>query len=102
MDGRVKPGHDALMCYDPGSAQQHFVLQRVRETERMMRRPLRLIRNVVLTLIAAVLLLTGVLLFNVFTLSSRQIQVAAVPRAEVDAQGAAARLAEAIRFRTIS
>src|SRR3954453_15502813 len=68
----------------------------------MMRRSLRLIRNVALIIIAALLLLASVLFFNVFTLSSRQIQVGAVPRAEVDAQGAAARLAEAIRFRTIS
>src|SRR5256885_10335275 len=34
--------------------------------------------------------------------SSRQIQAAAVPRVQVDEQGAAARLAEAIRFQTIS
>src|SRR3954454_10738206 len=68
----------------------------------MMRRPLRIIRNIALIVIAALAVLAGVLLFNVFTLSSRQIQVAAVPRAEVDAQSAAARLAEAIRFQTIS
>src|SRR4051812_33260634 len=68
----------------------------------MMRRRLRLLRNLVLIILAALVVLAGVLLFNVLTLSSRQIQVAAVPRAEVDAQGAATRLAEAIRFQTIS
>ena len=67
-----------------------------------MRRPIRLIRNILLLLIAAIVILAGVLLFNVFSHGSRQIQVAAVPRAAVDAQGAAARLAEAIRFQTIS
>ena len=46
--------------------------------------------------------LAGVLLFNVITHGSRQIQVAAVPRVAVDEQAAAARLAEAIRFQTIS
>ena len=42
------------------------------------------------------------LAFNTFTHGSRQLQVAAVPRAPVDAQAAATRLGEAIRFRTIS
>ena len=37
-----------------------------------------------------------------FSHGSRQIEVAAVPRATVDQQGAAARLSEAIRFQTIS
>ena len=41
-------------------------------------------------------------MFNVVSHGSRQIQVAAVPRVAVDAQGAAARLGEATRFRTIS
>jgi carboxypeptidase PM20D1 len=68
----------------------------------MMRRSLRLVRNITLVIIAALAVLAGVLLFNVFTLKSRQLQVAAVPRVEVDAQGAATRLAEAIRFQTIS
>src|SRR5258705_11133810 len=67
-----------------------------------MRRPYRLIRNVLALLIAAILILAGVLLFNVITHTSRQIQVAAVPRVAVDEQGAAARLGEAIRFQTIS
>jgi carboxypeptidase PM20D1 len=67
-----------------------------------MRRLIRIIRNIFLVLIAAIIVLAGVLAFNVFSHGSRQLQVAAVPKAQVDAQAAAARLAEAIRFRTIS
>ncbi len=67
-----------------------------------MRRPYRLIRNIILAVIAAIVILAGVLLFNVLARSSRQMQVAAVPRIPVDEQAAAARLGEAIRFRTIS
>lgn len=67
-----------------------------------MRRVLRIVRNVVLALIAAIIVLAGVLAFNVFSHRSRQLQVAAIPRAQVDAQAAAARLGEAIRFRTVS
>src|SRR4051794_14662373 len=70
--------------------------------EKTMRRPLRLIRNVALVFVAALAVLIGVLLFNVLTLTSPQIQVAAPPPAQVDAQGAATRLSEAIRFQTIS
>ena len=66
-----------------------------------MRRLIRVIRNFLLLLIAAVVVLAGILLFNVFTHSSRQIEVAAVSRAPVD-QAAATRLSEAIRFQTIS
>src|SRR5882757_5940596 len=62
----------------------------------------RLIRNILALLVAAIAVLAGVLLFNVSTLISRQIQVAAAPRVQVDEQGAAARLGEAIRFQTIS
>ncbi len=67
-----------------------------------MRRLIRIIRNILLLAIAVIVVLAGVLAFNTFTHGSRQLQVAAVPRAEVDAQAAARRLAEAIRFRTIS
>jgi carboxypeptidase PM20D1 len=67
-----------------------------------MRRLIRIIRNLALLLIAAIVVLAGVLAFNVVTHGSRQIQVAAIPRAAVDTQAAAARLSEAIRFRTIS
>src|ERR1043165_2886688 len=75
---------------------------RARKRSRQMRRSLRLIRKFVLAIIAAVVILAGVLLFNVVTHGSRQIQVAAVPRVQVDEQGAATRLAEAIRFQTVS
>jgi carboxypeptidase PM20D1 len=67
-----------------------------------LRRALKLIRNILLLLIAAILILAGILAFNTFTHRSRQLQVTATPRAEVDAKAAATRLAEAIRFRTIS
>jgi carboxypeptidase PM20D1 len=67
-----------------------------------MRRLIRIIRNILLLLIAAILILAAVLAFNVVSHGSRQMQVAAVPRAAVDAQAAATRLAEAIRFKTIS
>lgn len=59
-------------------------------------------RNILALLFAAAGALAGVLLFNVATHSSRQIEVAAVPRAQVDEQAVAARLGEAIRFQTIS
>jgi carboxypeptidase PM20D1 len=67
-----------------------------------MRRTLRIIRNIFLALIAAITVLAGVLAFNVFSHGSRQLQVATIPKAQVGAKAAAARLAEAIRFRTIS
>jgi carboxypeptidase PM20D1 len=67
-----------------------------------MRRLLRIIRNILLLAIAAIVILAGVLTFNTVTRGTRQLQVASVPRAAVDQQGAATRLSEAIRFRTIS
>jgi carboxypeptidase PM20D1 len=67
-----------------------------------MHRLIRIVRNILLLLIAAIVVLAGVLAFNVFTHGSRQLQVAALPRAPVDSQGAAMRLSEAIRFRTVS
>src|SRR3954453_23824950 len=67
-----------------------------------MRRLIRIARNILLLAIAVIVILASVLAFNTLTHGSRQLQVAAVPRAEVDAQAAAKRLAEAIRFRTIS
>lgn len=67
-----------------------------------MRRVIRIIRNILLALIAAIVAIAAILTFNVITHGSRQLQVAAIPKAPVDTQRAAARLAEAIRFRTIS
>lgn len=66
-----------------------------------MRRLIKIIRNLLLLVLAAIVALTAILLFNVFSHGSRQIEVAAVPRAPVD-PGAAVRLSEAIRFQTIS
>ena len=67
-----------------------------------MRRIIRIIRNIALALVAAIVALAAVLAFNAFSHGSRQLQVAAVPKTQIDAQAAAARLAEAIRFRTVS
>jgi len=67
-----------------------------------MRRLIRIARNFVLLVLAAIIVLTGVLAFNVVRHGSRQLQVAAIPKVDVDGQAAAARLSEAIRFRTIS
>jgi len=67
-----------------------------------MLRLLKIIRNLLLLVIAAIVVVAGVVTFNVVSRGSRQLQVAAVPRAPVDPQAAAARLSEAIRFRTIS
>jgi carboxypeptidase PM20D1 len=61
-----------------------------------------LIRNTVALLFAAAGMFAGVLLYNVATHSSRQIEVPSVPRVPVDEQAAATRLSEAIRFQTIS
>src|SRR5438445_2892588 len=67
-----------------------------------MRRLLKIVRNLVLLIIAGVVILAGVLAYNVVARGSRQVQVAPIPRASVDTQGAAQRLSEAIRFQTIS
>jgi carboxypeptidase PM20D1 len=67
-----------------------------------MRRLIRVIRNLAIVLAVAVVILAGVLVFNVVRHGSRQLQVPAAPRIAVDEQGAATRLGEAIRFRTIS
>lgn len=67
-----------------------------------MLRIFKLLRTVILVIVAIVVLLAGVLAFNAFTVTSRQLQVAAVPRVAVDEAAAANRLAEAIRFQTIS
>jgi carboxypeptidase PM20D1 len=83
VDARHKAGHDESV-------------------ESIMRRLIRIIRNIVLLAVAAIVIVAGVLAFNTLTHGSRQLQAAAVPRAPVDTQAAATRLGEAIRFRTIS
>ena len=67
-----------------------------------MRQLTRIIRNTALLAVAAIVVLAGVLLLNAFTHGSRQIQVSAVARVPIDQQAAAARLSEAIPFKTIS
>src|ERR1700676_4851166 len=67
-----------------------------------MRRFVRLVRNIAIVLATAIAVFAAVLAFHVIGHGSRQLQVTALPRTAVDAQGAAARLAEAIRFRTLS
>ena len=67
-----------------------------------MRRWTRRLRTAALIVIAAVLLLAGIVVVNTFSHGSRQLQVSAVAKAPVNEQAAAERLAEAIRFPTIS
>ncbi len=67
-----------------------------------MRRLITIIRTVLLLLVAAVVVLAGVLGANALMTKSRQIEVAALPRAAIDNDAVSKRLAEAIRFRTIS
>lgn len=67
-----------------------------------MRRIFKLISALLLAVLAGVVVLAGVLLVNVIRHPSRQLQVAAIPKVSIDEQAAARRLAEAIRFQTIS
>lgn len=67
-----------------------------------MRRLTKIIRNILLLAITAIVVTAGVLAFNVVRHGSREPQVASVPRAAVDREGLAARLSEAICFGTIS
>ena len=67
-----------------------------------MRRLLRLIRNIAALVILAVVLLAGVLAYNTLSNTSRQIEVAALPRAPVDEDAVSKRLAVAIQLQTIA
>ncbi|MGB3491032.1 MAG: M20 family peptidase [Xanthobacteraceae bacterium] len=67
-----------------------------------MRRVLKWIGGLLAVVVAAVVVLAAIVAVNTFRLGSKQLQVAAIPRAAVDEQGAAKRLAEAVRFKTIS
>lgn len=67
-----------------------------------MRRLLLWCRHLALGIAAVVAVLAAVVLIKTLSLSSRQVAVAAAPKEAVDEQAAARRLAEAIRFRTIS
>lgn len=67
-----------------------------------MRRAIRILRNIVLLLIAAVVILAAVLVANAWRKSSQQIAVAPVAPVTVDAQAAAQRLGAAVRLQTIA
>ena len=69
---------------------------------RHVRKLLRRVLGGVLLLLAAAVVLVGVLLFNAFSTRSVQLPVAAQPPLVFDEQAAAQRLGAAIRFRTIS
>jgi carboxypeptidase PM20D1 len=67
-----------------------------------MRRLTKILRNIAMVLLAAVVAVAAIVIFNATNLHSRQIAVAPLTPVAVDAQQAAERLAAAIRFRTIS
>lgn len=61
-----------------------------------------MIRKILVGLLLAVLVLAAVLAFNTLRKGTRQIDVSAIAVLEVDEAGAAARLGEVVRLRTIS
>ncbi|MCP9628271.1 M20 family peptidase [Rhodopseudomonas palustris] len=67
-----------------------------------MRRLLKWIRNIVAIALVAIAGLAAVLAYNAYRQPSRQIAVEAIAPIAIDESGAAQRLAEAIRFQTIS
>lgn len=67
-----------------------------------MRRLTRFLRYIAMLLLAVVVAVAAIVTFNAVGLKSRQIAVAPLAVAPIDAQKAAERLAAAIRFRTIS
>lgn len=67
-----------------------------------MRRMLIWFRNIIVVAVAIIVVLAAVVLVNTFRQGSRQIAVTPAPKLPVDEQAAATRLAEAIRFQTIS
>src|SRR3954447_18691154 len=95
-------GESAALGRRRGSAHADHRRHRAGAEEVDMRRLWGIIRGILLLAIVALVILSGVLAFNVVTHGARQIQLAAMPRTPVDAQPAAARLAEAIRFKTVS
>ena len=62
----------------------------------------RVLKAAALVLLVAVIAVAAALAFNTFTNGSKQIAVAAIPPVAVDNNAVAQRLAQAIRFRTIS
>ena len=67
-----------------------------------MRRALRILRNIVLLLIAAAIVLAAVLVANTWRKSSQQIAVTPVAPVAVDESAAARRLGEAVKLQTIA
>lgn len=67
-----------------------------------MRRAIRILRNLVLLLIAAVVILAAVLVANAWRKPSQQIAVAPVAPVIIDEQAAAQRLGAAVRLQTIA
>ncbi|MGD9838525.1 MAG: M20 family peptidase [Afipia sp.] len=67
-----------------------------------MRRALRILRNLVLLLIAAAIVLAAVLVANTWRKPTRQIAVAPVAPVAVDETAAAQRLGAAVRLQTIA
>ena len=67
-----------------------------------MRRAFRILRNIVLLLIAAVIVLTALLAVNTWRKPSQQITVAPVAPVAVDENAAAQRLGAAVRLQTIA
>uniref|UniRef100_UPI003458065D hypothetical protein n=1 Tax=Escherichia coli TaxID=562 RepID=UPI003458065D len=67
-----------------------------------MRRSIRILRNIVLLLVAAIVILAAVLVANAWRKSSQQIAVSPVAPAIIDEQAAAQRLGAAVRLQTIA
>jgi carboxypeptidase PM20D1 len=67
-----------------------------------MRRLKKLVRNIAMLLLAAVVAVAAIVVFNAVNLRSRQISVSPLTPVPVDEQAAAKRLSTAIRFKTIS
>lgn len=61
-----------------------------------------MLRKIFLTLVIALLVLAAVVAANTWRKGSRQIQVAPLPPIAIDNAGAAERLAQAVRLRTVS
>jgi len=67
-----------------------------------MRRPLRLLRNIILILIAAAIVLAAVLIANAFRKPSQQIAVTPLAPVTIDKDAAARRLGAAVKLQTIA
>lgn len=67
-----------------------------------MRRAIRILRNLALFLIAAIVILAAVLVANTWRKSSQQIAVAPIAPVTIDRQAAAQRLGAAVRLQTIA